>query len=105
MPKVSKTTGTTKKTTKTNGAATNAPATASMASGAPAAATGGNGDARKSNTTTMPSRPRPSAEELHEAIRQRAYEIYCERGQQGGNPEDDWQQAEREILGRYGKIA
>ena len=32
-----------------------------------------------------------------EEIRFRAYEIYLERGEQGGNDLDDWLQAEREI--------
>jgi hypothetical protein len=48
---------------------------------------------------------RPSQEELQEAIRHRAYQLYCERGQQGGNPEEDWSRAEREIMARYGRSA
>jgi len=51
--------------------------------------------------TTM--RPRLSGEELNQAIRQRAYELYCQRGQQGGSPEDDWQRAEQEVLRQYGQ--
>lgn len=46
---------------------------------------------------------RPSQEELQESIRHRAYQLYCERGQQGGNPEDDWTRAEREVMARYGR--
>lgn len=37
----------------------------------------------------------------HEQIARRAYEIFLARGGQGGNPEQDWHQAERELsLGR-----
>ena len=34
-----------------------------------------------------------------EQIRQRAYELYLERGRQDGSAEEDWFQAELEILG------
>ena len=33
----------------------------------------------------------------HEAIAQRAYEIYLQRGGKDGLAEDDWQQAEAEL--------
>lgn len=37
----------------------------------------------------------------HEQIARRAYEIFMARGGQNGSPEQDWQQAERELrLGR-----
>jgi len=35
---------------------------------------------------------------LEEQIRQRAYELYVQRGSESGSPMDDWLQAEREIL-------
>lgn len=35
-------------------------------------------------------------------IRQRAYELYEQRGHQGGSPEDDWYQAEQELRSRRG---
>lgn len=35
-------------------------------------------------------------------IRQRAYELYEQRGHQGGSPEDDWYQAEQELRSRKG---
>jgi hypothetical protein len=38
-----------------------------------------------------------------EEIRQRAYEIYLERGSLPGNELDDWLQAERELDGRAPK--
>jgi hypothetical protein len=36
-------------------------------------------------------------EPAEDDIRQRAYEIYLERGQQPGSPIDDWLQAEAEL--------
>lgn len=48
---------------------------------------------------------RPSQEQLQEAIRHRAYQLYCERGHQGGSPEEDWSRAEREVMSRYGRSA
>ena len=38
-------------------------------------------------------------------IRTRAYEIYAERGYTNGRAEEDWTQAEREVLSRHGKNA
>jgi hypothetical protein len=35
-----------------------------------------------------------------ESIRQRAHEIYLQRGGQDGSELDDWLQAEREVLGQ-----
>ena len=40
--------------------------------------------------------PLPS---LEDAIRHRAYQIYLERGAVDGHAEDDWRQAEAEIIG------
>ena len=44
---------------------------------------------------------KPAAETLpvEERIRQRAYEIYLQRGGAEGSDLDDWLQAEEEILG------
>jgi len=39
--------------------------------------------------------------DLEAQIRQRAYEIYEERGCTAGNEHEDWVRAEREILARY----
>jgi hypothetical protein len=51
-----------------------------------------------------PSAPQQNAVRTgpsHEQIARRAYEIFLARGGQPGNPEQDWQQAERELrLGR-----
>ena len=68
---------------------------------AAAAAPKADGGSQIHAVTTM--RPRLSGEELNQAIRQRAYELYCQRGQQGGSPEDDWKRAEQEILRQYGQ--
>jgi hypothetical protein len=38
---------------------------------------------------------------LEEEIRQRAYEIYVERGSTPGNEHQDWLTAEREVRSRY----
>jgi hypothetical protein len=37
---------------------------------------------------------------LEEQIRARAYEIYLQRGENGGSPEQDWMRAVEEICGR-----
>ena len=42
---------------------------------------------------------RPSA---REEIELRAYQIYVERGSADGQHVEDWLQAERELLGKYG---
>jgi hypothetical protein len=52
-----------------------------------------------------PSAPQPQntvrTGPTHEQIARRAYEIFLARGGHPGNPEQDWQQAERELqLGR-----
>jgi len=39
--------------------------------------------------------------ELETAIRQRAYELYEERGRKGGNEQDDWFRAEQEIVAKH----
>lgn len=43
----------------------------------------------------------PSASELYEEIRRRAYELYCARGGQHGSHEADWQRAETEVRAKY----
>jgi hypothetical protein len=42
---------------------------------------------------------------LEEEIRQRAYEIFEERGRTPGNEHEDWVRAEREVLARYEQTA
>jgi hypothetical protein len=43
--------------------------------------------------------PHTQNNSLYHRIAQRAYELYEQRGRQDGHEEDDWLQAEREILG------
>jgi len=43
--------------------------------------------------------------DLAEEIRQRAYELYAERGFTNGNPEEDWLRAEAEVRARYPRTA
>jgi len=50
---------------------------------------------RKSATSSS-----PTPIDLEAQIRQRAYELYEERGCTPGNENDDWFQAEREVLAR-----
>jgi hypothetical protein len=44
---------------------------------------------------------RPSASELYEQIRIRAYELYRERGGHHGSHEADWHRAESEVKAKY----
>jgi hypothetical protein len=43
------------------------------------------------------------AADLHEQIRQLAYQYYCERGGLHGAHDEDWLRAELEVLSRYGR--
>jgi hypothetical protein len=43
----------------------------------------------------------PSATWLHEEIRQRAYELFCERGRHHGHHEADWHRAESEVRSKH----
>jgi len=43
----------------------------------------------------------PSAAELYDEIRRRAYEFYRERGGQHGSHEADWHRAEFEVRSKY----
>ena len=49
--------------------------------------------------TAVPSTPIPI--DLEAQIRQRAYELYQERGGVSGNENEDWLRAEREVRARY----
>ncbi len=51
----------------------------------------------------MPNRKpeaRPSAEKIQEQIRQKAYELYEQRGRKDGHELDDWLKAESEVARR-----
>jgi hypothetical protein len=45
-------------------------------------------------------RPNQADAQIEEKIRQRAYELYQERGRGNGSPTDDWLQAKQEVLSR-----
>ena len=52
-------------------------------------------------TPPDPLQPKPSSgATLEEQIRQRAYQLYLERGAANGDAEEDWLRAEAEIRGR-----
>jgi len=65
-------------------------------------AANGNGAATQSVTASpeVSSRTQVASNNVDEQIRIRAYEIYLERGGNGGSPEQDWLQAREEVLGR-----
>ncbi len=47
----------------------------------------------------------PDPTELEEQIRRRAYALYEARGREDGHEQEDWLQAEAEILGKQRKAA
>ena len=64
----------------------------------------GNGSAAQSKAATsvaapveVPKGSHASSNNIEEQIRRRAYEIYLERGGNGGSPEQDWLRAQEEI--------
>ena len=46
-------------------------------------------------------RAQPSAAQLYEEIRLRAYQLYCERGGEHGSHEADWHRAELEVRSKH----
>jgi DNA-binding transcriptional regulator GbsR (MarR family) len=50
---------------------------------------------------SMESTPSTQSEALQEEIRQRAHELYEERGREDGYAEQDWLHAETEVLARH----
>jgi hypothetical protein len=46
--------------------------------------------------------PKPQGRQLQDAIRARAFELYCERGREDGRELEDWAKAEREVCARLG---
>jgi Protein of unknown function (DUF2934) len=43
-----------------------------------------------------------ASSDVEAEIRQRAYELYAQRGYANGDPDRDWLEAEREVLARHG---
>ena len=93
----------------------NSTASKGGASTSKAASTTSKGAASKSTAAAKPKASKPKAsrskkgasgttydEATQERISKRAYEIYQERGGHHGRNDDDWYQAEREVLGGEG---
>ena len=57
---------------------------------------------KKSPTAIATMPPNSSSTDMESNIRQRAYELYEERGYTVGFDQEDWFKAEREVLGRNG---
>lgn len=57
----------------------------------------------KSKAREPRSRKPSSSNDITERIRQRAYQLYEERGRIDGHASDDWLQAEAEIVGKRGQ--
>lgn len=57
-------------------------------------------DRSTSETSDSSQRRKPAFEDLHVRISCRAYELYLERGSREGHAQEDWLDAEREILDR-----
>jgi hypothetical protein len=55
---------------------------------------------KKSPSTMSTISGNPSAPDVESKVRQRAYELYEERGYTSGFDQEDWFQAEREVAGR-----
>ena len=56
-------------------------------------------------TKTSSLSGKSSAEAVAEQIRRRAYELYEERGREGGHEIEDWLRAESEVTGRVQRAA
>lgn len=48
---------------------------------------------------------RAATADVESEIRDRAYQLYAERGYTNGRADEDWAQAEREVLSRHSKNA
>jgi len=57
-------------------------------------------DRSASETGQSSQRRKPAFEDLHAHISLRAYELYVQRGCREGHAQEDWLDAEREILDR-----
>jgi hypothetical protein len=55
--------------------------------------------------STAPTPDVVMTEMIETLVRERAYELYLERGGEEGLAENDWYQAEREVLQRLNNVA
>ncbi len=61
----------------------------------------GNGAVQSAvNVSPEPAKGVHVSPSLEEQIRERAYQLYMQRGGNGGSPEQDWLQAKEEVCGR-----
>lgn len=51
-------------------------------------------------SSTLARHAQPSFDDLHARIATRAYELYAQRGNREGGAEEDWLDAEREMVNR-----
>jgi hypothetical protein len=59
---------------------------------------------RKAATQKKASpKPVPTIQQLEERVRQRAYELYVERGREEGHEREDWMRAETEVASGQGR--
>jgi hypothetical protein len=58
-------------------------------------------EVRKQEITKASQRAQIVPNTVQDEIRMRAYELYVQRGYSSGNPNEDWLNAEREVLQRY----
>ena len=57
-------------------------------------------DSSSETSKAAPRKKKPAFEDLHARISGRAYELYVQRGCRDGHAQEDWLDAEREILDR-----
>lgn len=58
-------------------------------------------EAAQSKPTASATSISAPSDDLQETIRERAYQLYKQRGGQDGMDKEDWARAEREILERF----
>jgi Protein of unknown function (DUF2934) len=56
-------------------------------------------------TEASPTADGGAADRILQRIQARAYELYEQRGRQHGHAEEDWIQAEQEVLSKTGRAA
>ncbi len=58
-------------------------------------------EAAQSKPTASATSTSAPSQDLQESIRERAYELYRQRGGQDGMDKEDWARAEKEVLERF----
>ena len=65
----------------------------------------GNGTKTASVQTVVAPNANVSSADLEQLIRQRAYELYAERGYTPGHEDEDWLVAEQQVLAKHSLYA